>query len=352
MRLPTHAILAIFAVSFAFSATSAAAQWLHYPTPGLPRTSDGRPNLSAPSPRALDGKPDLSGSWLGPAAIRGETLHVDAADIQPWAMDLQRQRAAEFFKSSPQYQCRPSGPQAFEGEMRIVQTSALVAVLYPDLTYRLIFLDGRNLEADPFRTWMGYSVGRWEGDTLVVESFGFNDRTWLNHFGFPHTEQLRMKERYHRDDLGHLTIDVTFTDPGAYNRPLNVTVNNQLITDTELMETVCEDNSDHWAGSVAEIQKSAVVVPQDVLRSYVGVYSGRSEFSDRNRTVTVTLDRGELHVTGVAFVSSDPPSLIPLSDSLFTSTEGMSYKFFRDGTGAVTHLEEWHVSSTYVLRRQ
>jgi hypothetical protein len=334
--------------SLVLLATPAGAQWLNYPTPGLPRTADGKPNLSAPAPRTADGKLDLTGLWGGPG-VGLETVRIDPADAQAWVKDLQRRRAQEFFKSRPQYQCHPSGPQAFEGVRRIIQTPALIAVLNPDLTYRQIFLDGRPLETDPFPVWMGYSVGRWEGDTLIVESFGFNDRTWLNNLGFPHTEQLRMTERYRRPDVGHLAVDVTFTDPDAYNRPLHFTVDMQLVTDTEVLEAVCEDNTDHWVGSVTELQKSAVNVPREVLSRYVGVYRGR--WGTRPRNIEVTLDGGELHVTPAVF-SSEPTSLIPLSDSLFTSTEGYSYRFFRDDNGVVTHVEEIHASGNYPLRRQ
>jgi hypothetical protein len=231
---------------------------------------------------------------------------------------------------------------------RILQTPAMIAVLNVDLTYRQIFLDGRTLETDPFPTWMGYSVGRWDGDTLVVESIGFNDRTWLNNVGFPHTERLRMIERYGRPDVGHLTIDVTFTDPAAYNRPLNFTVSMQLLADTEMLEGVCEDNTDHWVGSVAELQKSAVSVSREVLTSYVGVYSGF--WGTRPRTVEVKLDGDQLQLT--ALLSGEPASLIAHSESLFTSTEGLSYRFAKDGNGVVTHVEEIHASGNYPLRRQ
>ena len=324
-----------------------AAQWFNHPTPGLPRTADGKPNLSAPTPRTADGKPDLTGLWDG-TFLGLETLRVDPADALPWATDVQRQRAQEFFKSRPQYQCRPSGPQAFEGRRRILQTPTLIAVLNQDLTYRQIFLDGRTLETDPFPTWMGYSVGHWDGDTLVVESVGFNDRTWLNNIGFPHTERLRMTERYRRPDVGRLTIDVTFTDPAAYTRPLTFTVEMPLVTDTEMLEAVCEDNTDHWVGSVAELQQSAVHVSRDILSSYVGVYSGR--WAGRPRTVTVTLEGGELYVTGL--FSPKQLLLIAHSDSLFTSTEGYPYRFLRDGNGVVTHVEEIHASGDYSLQRQ
>src|SRR5262249_9619774 len=131
---------------------------------------------------------------------------------------------------------------------------------------------GRVLESAPISSWMGYSVGRWEGETLVVDSFGFNDRTWLNDRGLPHTEALRMSERYHRRDFGHLQIDVTFTDPSAYTKPLSFVVAMALAADTEMLERVCETSSDHWPGN--SLRTSAVNVAADVLARYVGVYAG------------------------------------------------------------------------------
>ena len=182
------------------------AQWLNQPTAGTPLTVDGKPNLTAPTPRTADGRPDFTGLWTSPLQI-GQP-DVDPRDMQPWAKDVTRRRGEDFFKTRPMFQCLPSGPQTFGQAVtatvwkRIVQTPSLIAILNDDLTYRQIFMDGRALETAPNPTWMGYSVGRWEGDTLVVDSFGFNDRTWLNDRGLPHTEALRMTERYQRRDLG------------------------------------------------------------------------------------------------------------------------------------------------------
>jgi hypothetical protein len=320
----------------------------------LPRSADGKVKLTAPAPRTPDGKPDFTGVWTssgGQGALDGlETLRVDPDAIKPWARDIIRQRAQDFFKSRPDFQCRPSGPEAesFEREKRILQTPAMIAILNPNQTYRQIFLDGRTLEKDPAPMWMGYSVGRFEGDTLVVESNGFNDSTWLNNVGLPHTEKLRVTERYRRPDLGHLNVDVTFTDPGTFDTPLQFSFEMQLMTDTEMLEEVCESKMEFWTGNVSDLQKSAVKVSEDVLKQYVGYYEGY--WRANLRKVTVTLEGGALHVT--ALLLPGTVELIPESNDLFTTTEGVSYKFVKDDKGAVIRAEEIHRGGNYVLNRK
>jgi hypothetical protein len=326
---------------------SVAAQWLDHPTPGIPRTADGKANLTAAAPHAVDGKPDLTGLWTG-ALSASLAPQPDPSDVQPWAKDVARQRAEDFFKARPSFQCLPSGPEGFGGWKRILQTPSLIAILNDDLTYRQIFMDGRALETAPHPTWMGYSVARWEGDTLVVDSFGFNDRTWLNSLGLPHTEALRMTERYQRKDFGHLRIDVTFTDPAAFAKPLSIGVNMELAADTEMLEAVCEVRSDHWVGSFSASQKAAVRVAPELLAKYVGVYSG--PYAGRLRTVEVTLVDGELLAT--AFMGRDKRPLVAESDTQFLSAEGLEYQFVRDQNGLVTHLVEIHVSGNYPYKRQ
>src|SRR5262249_41687942 len=161
---------------------------------------DGKPNLTAPAPRTSDGKPDLSGIWTmnpGPYAFNAATgLKPD--EIQPWAEALYKQRREDLQKDSPYTACLPQGPASNLNPVamtKIVQTPALILTLSEDLTYRQIFLDGRELPKDPNPAFMGYSVGHWEGDALVVESTGFNERTWLDFGGHPHTEELRITER-------------------------------------------------------------------------------------------------------------------------------------------------------------
>jgi hypothetical protein len=182
----------------------AMAQWLALPTPGIPRTADGKPNLSAPAPRKADGHPSLSGVWVRRGPVTG-TL-TDLSRVRDWARKLKDERELSFFKEEPAQQCLPSGPAYLLGGnmRRIVQDDTLIAMLNYDLTYRQIFLDGRSLERSPNPIWMGYSVGRWDGDTLVVEGNGFNAKTWLDREGLSHTEQLRVTERYRRVDFGRM----------------------------------------------------------------------------------------------------------------------------------------------------
>jgi hypothetical protein len=326
---------------------SVAAQWLSHPTPGIPRTADGKANLTAVAPRAVDGKPDLTGVWTG-ALSASLAPHPDPSDVHTWAKDVARQRADGFFKDRPSFRCLPSGPEGFGGWKRILQTPAAVAILNEDLTYRVIHMDGRQLEANSAPSWMGYSVGRWDGDTLVVDSVGFNDKTWLNSLGLPHTEALRMTERYQRKDFGHLRIDVTFTDPVAFVKPLSIVVNMELAADTEMLEAVCEVNSDHWVGGFSASQKAAVRVAPELLATYVGVYSG--PYAGRLRTVEITLVDGELLAT--PFMGRDKRLLVAESDTQFLSTEGLLYQFVRDQNGFVTHLVEIHVSGNYPYKRQ
>src|SRR5580765_2871552 len=257
---------------------SAPAQWLRQPTPGLPRTADGKPNLGAAAPRAADGHPDLTGLWqlgteIGYAA--NITADLAAADIQPWAAALSRKRLEDFGKDDPEITgCMPGGPRHITrgGLTKIIQTPVVIIFLFEDLAYRQIFLDGRQMPKDPNPTWMGYSIGRWDGDTLVVETSGFNDRTWLDFAGHPHSEALKMTERFHRRDFGHIDRQVTLEDPTVYAKPITLSGGGNLVADTDLIEYVCENEKDraHLVGRTAQEKK--VVVSRDVLATYVGVY--------------------------------------------------------------------------------
>src|SRR5262245_24315840 len=207
------------------STTPVAAQWLDVQKPGIPRTADGKPNLSAPAPRTADGKPDLNGLWR-PARTSGDLR--DASKIQAWARTEMAEHERNYYKDGPHMQCLPQGPSYIAGAgggggglRRIVQSPAVIAILNADMTYRQIFTDGRALESDPLPIFMGYSVGRWDGDTLVVTSNGYNDKTWLHPEGLAHTEKLRVTERYRRPDFGHLQVEVTYEDPGTFDTPLH-----------------------------------------------------------------------------------------------------------------------------------
>src|SRR5262245_41264902 len=262
-----------------------AAQWLKQPTSGIPRTADGKPNLMAPAPRAPDGKPDLSGLWLkaSPKYARNVAADLKPDEIQPWVRELVEQRREDLGKDGMQVRCLPLGPayatscDSTGSEMvRIVQTPQLIVMLNPDLTYRQIWMDGRTLESAPNPSWMGYSVGRWDGDSLVVESFGFNTGTWLDRDGNPHTEQLRTIERYTRRNFGSLDIEVTFDDRAAYTLPWTVKVSAQFAADTEMLEWVCNEGASrslvHWVGVASDEQKNAVSVAPQILVRYVGTY--------------------------------------------------------------------------------
>ena len=218
----------------------AGAQWLDRPTPGIPRTHDGKPDLTAPTPRGPDGKPDLTGIWNGPAPVP----RADPINAQAWVNDVVRQHQQDYYKRRPFFRCLPSGPEAerFGGWKRILQTPATLAILNDNLTYRVIHMDGRALEADPAPSWMGYSVGRWEGDTLVVDTIGFNDKFWFDFRGHPHTEKLHTIERYTRKDRGTLVNEITIDDPGSYSKPFKVTFNARFMPGEELMEYICQEN--------------------------------------------------------------------------------------------------------------
>jgi hypothetical protein len=196
---------------------------------------------------------------------------------------------------------------------------------------------------------MGYSVGHWDGDTLVVESFGYNDRTWLVG-GYPHTEKLRMTERIRRPDYGHLELAVTFQDPGAYSKAWNVPLRAQLAADTELLESVCNENPDngqlHWVGKASDAERAKVNVAPEILAKYTGVYRG--QYLRGPRTVEVSLSGDSLSVA----VNGGPKRpLIPQSETSFSGT-GLSYEFIRDARGVATDVVEGHVSGDYKFARQ
>ena len=335
-------VLAVAIVmSSAAAAVPANGQWLNHPTPNIPRTSNGKPNLAAPPPRAADGHVDLSGVWTGrPAVIR-----VPDEALTPTSKALVREREENYFKDRPAFNCQPSGPEPIAGSRRIIQTPSLIAIAHDNLTYRLIFMDGRKLEADPNRTWMGYSVGRWEGDTLVVDSFGFNDRTWLDGRGLPHTEALRTTERYVRRNVGQLQVELTVTDPGAFAKPWTMTYTMAFQADTEMLESVCEERS-RWIGHLSDVEQSAVTVSPQTLAKYVGVYSGF--WVTTPRTVRIQLEDGTLYLNGLL---GDKVRLIPHSDTSFSGTDGLSFDFDPDGNPAAFVVER-HVSGDWKYTRQ
>jgi len=254
------------------------AQWLNYPDRHTPRTKNGKPNLAAPAPR-VNGKPDLSGVWQAAYALSGEndrlfgkrleTFTVPGddprtfskyflnilADFAPEEAIMRPEAAALLRKhiepggntESPSTRCVPQGIPRGDLDnylpFKIVQHPGLTLVLYEQSnTFRQIYADGRKLPVEPQPTWMGYSVGKWEGDTFVVDSLGFNDRGWLDATGHPQSEQMRINERFHRRDFGHMDLELTIDDPEMYTRPFTVKATEVLVPDTDLLEYVCAEN--------------------------------------------------------------------------------------------------------------
>ena len=260
-------------IMFAGALVCAHAQWLNHPTPGTPRTRDGKPNLSAPAPRASNGKPDLSGVWQTEPVPPGESVLGDEsffvvpgddprtfnkyfwnvlADFKPAEAPI-RPEAAELFRRNaanaitPVASCLPLGIPGAEllayAPFKIIQMRGVTVVLYEvDSTHRQIYTDGRKLPADPNPTWLGYSVGHWEGDTFVVDSAGFNDKGRLDGFGHPRSEALRLQERFHRRDFGHMDLQMTIEDPKMFLKPITVKVTELLIPDSDVLESFCTEN--------------------------------------------------------------------------------------------------------------
>jgi hypothetical protein len=237
-------------VTLCLLTSSVSAQWLNHPTPGIPRTGDGKPNLSAPAPRTADGKPDLSGLWRPAAILIGDiaaNLPPGSVPFQPWAEKLYKHRVATHSKDDPTARCIVGGTPRSDlvpYPFKVLQVPGMVVILYEAVhSYRQIFADGRELPKDPNPTWFGYSVGHWQGDTFVVETSGFNDEGWLDNFGKPSTDQLRVTERFRRKDFGHMDIEITIDDPKAYTKPWTVTLPLVLQPDTELLEYICNENN-------------------------------------------------------------------------------------------------------------
>jgi hypothetical protein len=272
--------LYLFYALLALTPAALFAQWPNYPTPGVPKTADGKPNLAGPTPRAADGHPDLSGVWqyqrppgtpapakpdpvtanqapatndIIPLSVRTSQFwnlgasFKDGLPFQPWAAELHRQRAASNSIDNPDAHCLPLGVMQLHthGQPRkMVQAPGVIVIIYEaNAGLRQIFTDGRPLPTDAEPWWFGYSTGKWEGDTLVVESVKFRDLGWLDVEGSPLTESGKIIERFRRPDFGHLEIEVTIDDPKAYTKPWTVTVYQRIMLDTDLIEFICQENS-------------------------------------------------------------------------------------------------------------
>jgi hypothetical protein len=318
---------------------------------------DGKPDLSASAPKTADGKPDLSGIWR---ANSGGYVYNVASDLKPeeiqaWAEALYKERTGNFSQDYPGYHCLagigPSIGLGMLGAFKILQTPNTIALLSEGFgggsavgpnAYYQIFLDGRGLPKDPNPTWQGYSVGHWEGDTLVVDSAGFNDHTWLDAGGHPHTEDLHVIQRFRRKDFGHMELKTTFDDPKVYARPWTISVGVNLVPDTELLEFVCNENErdlSHYVVNEEDRKKfrTSVKVAPEILAEYVGVYEVNPP-AGGTLTYTITLDGDRLMVQspvgGGRFV------LVAESETTFLAFFAFvaEIEFVKDARGVVTHL--------------
>jgi hypothetical protein len=262
------------------------AQWVKYPTQGVPRKADGSVNMSASAPKLVDGKPDFSGLWAASepympdehALTPGEevapknqenskddnkpvasgqigggrqmsNIGVDlpgGLPYQPWLVPIVKERTANKAKDDPHIRCLPDNfLRAYElpHSLKFVHTPGLLVVLNEmNAGYRQVFTDGRPLPQDPVPSWQGYSSGKWSGDTLVIDTVGLRDDTWIDWNGSIVTEQAKVREEIRRPDFGHLEIRVTVDDPKAYTKPWNVTLKQRIVIDTDLIDEICLEN--------------------------------------------------------------------------------------------------------------
>ena len=262
------------AITLACALGCAQAQWLNYRDPKIPRTPDGKPNLTARAPRTREGKPDLSGVWhVQPTPLKEMKRlfgdDVDKVDVPGMEIDTiskygvnilldfkqedspMRPEAAAIFRqhladSLPSKSCLPIGlplDTMLSEVSKIVQTPGLIVMMLEnDSAVRQIHTDGRKFPQDPSPSWFGYSVGKWEGDTLVVDTVGFNNKSWLDVMGHPHSEAMHLLERYRRRDFGHMDVETTIDDPMLYARPFTVKVTHELQADSDILEYICAEN--------------------------------------------------------------------------------------------------------------
>jgi hypothetical protein len=244
---------------------SASAQWIDYPTPNIPRLANGKVNLAAPVPKTADGKPDLSGLWQRARGTNrpvqrtggaGLAMGPNLADFMrpgetippliPPYDKLHEARMANFMADRPSSRCLPHSipDQMLIGvPMKIVQNPGLTLILYEEFArFRQIFTDGRGPAPVANPAWLGYSIGKWDGDWFVVDTRGFNDKSWLDDSGRPHTEALHTIERFRRRDFGHMDFEMTFDDPKVFTKPFTVKIPHDLLADADIFESYCNQN--------------------------------------------------------------------------------------------------------------
>lgn len=255
-------------------AASVEAQWLAYRDPKTPRTADGRPDLSAPAPR-IGGRPDVSGVWraertsieeftrvLGPETVKLQVdiesvtkhylsvfwgLKPEEQPMRPEAAAILRQRRPNG-QDVPSAYCLPTSlPSTTTLVFKMIQAPGeIVVVTETSDPPRQIYTDGRKLPQKPEPIWTGYSVGAWQGDTLVVETIGITTKAWLDGFGHPRSEESHITERYRRRDFGHMDLEISIEDPKYYTRPFGYKITLSLLPDTDVLEYVCTEGWQNW----------------------------------------------------------------------------------------------------------
>jgi hypothetical protein len=265
-RHHTLAIIAFAAVVVAMASTHLAAQWIRYPTAGVPRDAEGHVNMTSPAPRLTDGRPDFSGTWTSdevdprrpnvPPNPHDATTSRRMINIgvelqgglpyQPWLAAVVKERTVNNAKGDPHVRCMPDNFLRSYGMphlLKVVQLPNLLLMLSEwNAAYRQVFTDARPFPVDPVPAWQGYSSAKWSGDTLVVDTIGMRDDTWIDWNGSVVTEAAKVREEIRRPDLGHLEIKVTVDDPRAYTKPWTVLIKERLIVDAELIDEICLEN--------------------------------------------------------------------------------------------------------------
>jgi hypothetical protein len=253
----------LLAIVAALTASHAVAQWLNHPSAGVPRLRDGSPDLQAPTPRTADGKPDFSGMWepeknrpcppdgCADMQVPQEFMNIgyslkEGPPYQRWAAEIRKTRTEENGKDDPVSRCLPGGIVKLHTTpllRKIIQVPGLLVSLNEmDATFRQIFIDGRQPPPIDMPSWKGYSIGKWDGDTLIVETTGFTDGQWLDRNGSPLSDAAKITERFRRVNYGRMEIEITVDDAKAYTRPWTIKLNHDIVLDTELIDYICVEN--------------------------------------------------------------------------------------------------------------
>jgi hypothetical protein len=336
----SHRLAAILLMSI-----PGAAQWLNYPTPGIPRTAEGKPNLSAPAPRTPDGKPDLSGFWrtLPSKYTQNITADLKPGDIQPWVAAASKKALDDKGKAGTGVSCLPPGPRISFNQVKILPAPGLTALLYEaDGNFiRQVYTDGRTLPKEVLNpSWQGYSVGHWDGDTFVIETAGFNTRSTLDAFAHPHTESLRITERMRRRDVGHMDLQITYNDPEAYNKAWTVPFEMRLLADDDLLENVCTENERDRDHMVGKGEDHSIKVAPAILSKYAGTYQIRP-----GREITITLAGDQLMAEQGAMgrfpISAETETLFLFEPP--AQGPPSKFEFVKNAQGAITSLI-WHTN--------